>query len=507
MRNSTMQGKSRFRSAVRSSTALASIHAGTQNRKSYYKSATRDKKRGGWYAPSTSPDTALNADLEMLRNRSQAGQRNSNFLKSGINNLVAYEVGTGIVPRAVSDDEDFNVALDTWFEEWADYCDASEVLNFYGNQALAARCRRVSGEVFIRLRTVKTAEVGQHPLRIEIIEPDFCPISLTQLAPNGNQIKQGVEFNRKGKRVAYWMFKQHPSDIAVQMQFQGSTYVRIAAKHIIHHFMPLRPQQVRGEPDSAQPMLKTFTLEQYEQAELERKETRAPFTGFINRDFSSEEEFNFDPFTGELLGENSTGAIGMDLEAGTIVQGLPGESLTLFDGEKGNEAYAEYVRQQALQIAAGLGLPYPLMTGDYKDVNDRTIRADLNNFYRQIDMIANHIMVYQTCRRIRNRFIELAIISGKLNAPSYVDHVKNYQKTEWMGQPRAYIHPVQDIDAAVKAIENNLDSEPDYLRSRGKNPDNIIKRRAEFQEKVQKEMPKPMFELVDDPKDDSGENE
>ncbi len=454
-----------------------------------YKGASTDKKRSNWNAPKTSPNSSLSKDMVKLRNRALAGQRNSALLKSAISNLVSHEVGTGIVPRAVSNDEKFNTRIDSWFSEWTEYCDPAEVLSFYGMQALAVRCRRVSGEVFIRLRTSKTFDATDHPLQIELLEPDFCPIELNQIAPNGNEIKYGIEITKKGKRAAYWMYKQHPAEPSSAITFNGGQYVRIPAKNIIHHYMPLRPGQMRGEPDSAQSLLKTYTLESYDQAELERKETRAPFTGFISRNEITEDDWDFDPITGEKLEENSNGLLGMDLEAGTLVQGLPGENLTLFDGDKGNEAYADYMRQQALQIAAGLELPHPMMTGDYTGVNDRVIRADLNNFYRRIDAVAANITVYQLCRAVRNRFIELAIISEPQIAKQYFKHRRDYQKTEWQAQPRAYIHPVQDIDAAIKAIDNNLDSEQDYLRRRGKNPDNIITRRAEFQKMVQEQIP------------------
>jgi lambda family phage portal protein len=481
---------SRFRSAVNNrrpnnrAGSLSSVRMLAD-----YKGASTDKKRTNWNAPKSSPNTSLGKDLVQLRNRALAGQRNSSLLKSAINNLVSHEVGTGIVPRAVSDDNNFNDNLDNWFEEWTNYCDPAEVLSFFGSQGLAVRCRRVSGEVFVRLRTAQTDDFSDHPLRIELLEPDYCPVELNQIAPNGNEIKYGIEFTKKGKRAAYWMYKEHPAEPSTAITFNGGQYVRIAAKHIIHHYMPLRPGQIRGEPDSAQSLLKTYTLESYDQAELERKETRAPFTGFVSRNEISDEDWDYDPLTGEKLEENSNGLMGMDLEAGTLVQGLPGESLTLFDGDKGNEAYADYMREQALQIAAGFGLPHAMMTGDYSGVNDRVIRADLNNFYRMIDAVAANYTVYQLCRVIRNRFIELAVMLRPEIAPKYFANKRNYQKTEWQAQPRAYIHPVQDIDAAVKAIDNNLDSEEDYLRRRGKNPDNIIQRRANFQKSVQKEIP------------------
>jgi len=492
---------SRFRSAINSKNSARVRNPSTNIRMlADYKGASVDKKRSNWHAPSTSPNSSLGKDLVKLRNRALAGQRNSSLLKSAINNLVSHEVGTGIVPRAVSDDQDFNITLDNWFEEWVNYCDPAEVLSFYGSQALAVRCRRVSGEVFIRLRTQQGSDISDHPLRIEILEPDYCPSELNQIAPNGNEIKYGVEFSKKGKRMAYWMYSEHPSEPSSAITFKGGQYIRIAAKHIIHHYMPLRPGQIRGEPDSAQALLKVYTLESYDQAELERKETRAPFTGFISRNEITDDEWDFDPLTGESLSENKNGLMGMDLEAGTLIQGLPGETLQMFDGDKGNEAYADYMREQALQAAAGLGLPHPIMTGDYKGVNDRVIRADFNNFYRLMDAAAANYTVFQFCRVVRNRFIELAVMMDPKIAVRYASAKRNYQKTEWLAQPRAYIHPVQDVDAAIKAINNNLDSEEDYLRSRGKNPDNVIKKRAKFQTSVQKEIPIPEVAVKKDDK-------
>lgn len=66
------------------------------------------------------------------------------------------------------------------------------------------------GECFVRLKIDrKNATV---PLKLQVLEAEHLDSSKDYQLPNGNIIKTGIEFDKSGKRVAYYLYKEHPGD-------------------------------------------------------------------------------------------------------------------------------------------------------------------------------------------------------------------------------------------------------------------------------------------------------
>ncbi|WP_163833371.1 phage portal protein [Spartinivicinus ruber] len=443
-----------------------------------YEGATRGPRSVGWYAPSSGPNRALVGSLPTLRNRTRAGYRNSLMQRAAINKNTCNEIGTGIQVCSNCEDDDFRLAANKLWGISVSEMDPESVLDFYGQQAQMARNRRLSGEVFIRLRRRKTNSGLAVPIQIDVLEADFVPIEFSKTLPNGNRIVHGVEF-RGAYRVAYWLYKQHPQD---GDSGDLTNLIRVPAKDIIHHYLPIRPKQVRGEPDSVVALLKDRTFADYDDTELIRKKERSAYTGFLYREEAFEEDYQFDPMSGKPLMEEG------DIEemepvqriaAGTMLRGVPGEKLELFDGDNSGQGYADFMRWQALQLATGMGLPYQLLTGDWNNVNDRLVRGILNEYHREIEMMQDHLMVYQVCRRVWQWWMDTAVLTGKLTAQHYATNPKYYQTMEACPDAWRHLHPVQDIQArqaAIKSHLSNMDSEATEL---GYDIDDNMRRNAQ----------------------------
>jgi len=444
-----------------------------------YEGGSNGRRAGGWNAPSSGPNSSLSSSLPNLRNRSRAAHRNNPWLFKGVESLVSNEIGTGIIPRSLSEDDDLKKSVNAL---WATSCaelDTEKTLNFYGMQAQMVRARRTSGEVFIR-RRVRRLGAATVPMQIQVLESEFVDVNLNKKLSNGNEIKCGVEFNRRGARVAYWMYIYHPADGTGGFNKQ----IRVPARDVIHHYMPTRPGQIRGEPDAAQALLKAHTFDSYDDAELVRKQTRAPFTGFLSQSSFSDEDFKFNPFTGEAVSTDINNVPELDAQPGTILTGLPGEELKLFDGDKGGEGYADFMRHQLLGIAAGVGLPYELLSGDWSKVNDRLVRAILNEFRRQVEMCQDHLTTHQVCMGVWRWWFDSAVFSGALNVKDYANNRAKHQAVEWRPQAWAYTNPVQDVDAKLKAIDGNLTSRDAEVAKTGWDADEIDKQNIESELRI-----------------------
>jgi capsid protein len=122
----------------------------------------------------------------------------------------------------------------------------------------------------------------------------------------------------------------------------------------------------------------------------------------------------------------------------------PGEDVRFSQPGDVGGTYEAFMRQQLRSIAVGMGITYEQLTGDLSGVNYSSIRAGLVEFRRRIAMIQHHLMVFQLCRPVWNRWFELAILSNQL--PLNAD-----TKVKWIPQGFDWVDPLKDIIAYATA--------------------------------------------------------
>lgn len=425
-----------------------------------YEGATAAPRGSGWDAPSQGPNRALAASGPVLRNRSRAAYRNSCLLRSAINKNTTSEVGKGVAISSTCADDDIREALNALWKECSHQLDPWGVNSFGGILQQAVKARRTAGEVFIKRVPVRLGMGLKVPLQVEVLEAEFCPMSLTKRLPNGNRIVQGVELKGR-RRVAYWFYKSHPSDSMGEITDHGQL-IRVPARDVIHHFEQTRPGQMRGEPSGSAALLKDKTFAEYSDAELYRKQTRAGFTGFMYREAFGEDDegVQFDPATGKPLFADSEAAQQTEVvAAGTILRGVPGEKLELFEGDQGG-GYAEFAKWQTQQIAAALDLPYSLLSGDWGGLSDRTIRAIMNEYRRGIQADQTNLLGFQLCLKIWQFFVDTAIAVGLIPATGFAEDPWKFYALDLRYAAWLPHHPEQDIRSGQMAI-SNLFSNPE----------------------------------------------
>ena len=244
-----------------------------------YEASSNGRRLGEWDAPALSPTQAVSSELQMIQRRSQAAVRNNPWISRSLKASIANEVGTGIVPRPTTKDNAFNIAISELWIDQQPLMDINSPQGAYGIQKMAARARKVCGEVFIRIMRKRSDRNLPVPIQFQMLESCFCPTHLNRTTTEGNRIISGVEVDGDGTPVAYWMYKNHPSEAITSLV----DMVRVKASDIIHHFIPERPGQLRGIPTGTQSMVRAYVFDKYDDAELGRKEARAHFTGVIRR--------------------------------------------------------------------------------------------------------------------------------------------------------------------------------------------------------------------------------
>lgn len=418
-----------------------------------YEGATRDPRAAGWSAPSMGPNRALAYAGKPLRNRTRAGYRNSLLMRSGLNKNTTNEVGKGFTLISTCKDDTFREGINALWKIVSMQLDPWGDLNFGGLVHLAVLSRRMSGEVFIR-RLHRRIESGlEVPLQVELLEADMCPQEMNKRISPTRRIIQGIEFNGKVK-VAYWFYKSHPDDGIDPVSL--NQLERVPARDVIHHYKPIRPGQVRAEPETAAALLKDRTFHEYDDAELVRKKERSAFTGALYRESFGDEDWEFDPMTGKAKYADSEPAAPSEaVRAGTMLRMLPGEKVELFSGDDTGAGYKDFVRWQSLLMSAGLEIPYPLLTGDWAGLNDRLVRAFLTEYRRGIAFEQTNLSGFQVAFGIWRWAIEAAIMVGKLPAPGFARDPWKYYALDIRPDAFKHLHPEQDINARNKAVSSH----------------------------------------------------
>lgn len=446
--------------------------------KASYDGAGTGRRAAGWDAPEGALNTLAVPNLPRLRKRARAAVRNDPYAFSAIDRRVSNLIGTGITPRARIDDAALRRELHDLWEDWSDESDADGLLDFYGQQALIARMVEESGECFVRLRPRRPEDGFAVPLQLQVLAAEFVPLDKNETTRTGNRIKAGIEFDLLGRRVAYWMYRRHPGDALDAGQFPQ--LVRVSASEVLHIFEPTEAGQLRGIPRLAPVLLRLKSLDNYDDAVLFRQEVANLFAGFIRKPSQDQTLAPVDALTGapaQLDGDGFTPMVG--LEPGSMQELLPGEEVDFSDPPDAGNTYVDFMRQQLQAAAAGVGLPYELLTGDMREVNDRLMRVVLNEFRRRIEQLQFSVYVHQLCRPVRAAWLDMAVLSGAVLLPDYVSRRREYLRTRWVPQGWAYINPVQDVQARQMEVAAGFTSRSEVVLRSGYDAEQIDQENAE----------------------------
>lgn len=452
---------------------------GAEPRQRFYEAAKTNKGRHGWTNNNAGPASVWLASAEKLRARARDMARNDPHCARAVEVLAGNIVGTGMVPRfrvksAVPADlakhapgeaeriDAENAALAALWKLWAEKgADVEGVHTLEALQAVAARGWVEGGESFVVRRWDKTA-IGV-PLRIDVLEADMCDSQRTGKLTAANddatvvgQIIQGVEFDAKGRRVAYWFFDTHPGE-SWQIGMVGSK--RVPAKDVIHLFLPLRPKQVRGLPFLAPILGMKADLDTFERFELARKQTEAAVAAFVipGDNVDLEEGDKGEGLVPAAVDDN--GDTVEDIQPRLILRLRNGKEVR-FNTPMISANYDTYKRAMLQSCAVGVHLSYEWLTGDLSGANLSTLRAGLIEFWRYIDALQWNHFAPKVCARVCEWFLEAGYMAGKIASPSSVE-------AEWTAPARASLDPATQALVDILEIRAGLAPRAAKVQERG----------------------------------------
>ncbi len=441
-------------------------------RQTGFDGARYGRRLAPWKPASTTSNVIMSWQGELLRARARDVLRNNPHAVAASENFASNLVGAGIKPSSLIADLDQRAEIQQGWLDWTDECDADGVADFYGMQSLAARALFEAGECFIRFRARRPEDGLTTPLQIQMLESEMLPYWDNRFAPNGNYIMNGVEFDFRGRRVAYWFFVQHPGDGPIEPDGITTEQVRVPADQVLHIFRPTRPGQVRGVPLVTPGLVKLYFLDQYDDAELDRKKIAAMYAGFVTSPAPED-------VLPDVEGDENSDQVGIaPLEPGTMQALLPGEDIKFSEPADVGGSYEAFQYRNQLAVFSAMGVPYMLGTGDTRRASYSSLRGVIIEYRRRLEQLQHNVMVFQFCRAVWRRWMTDAVLAGSLSLPGFLDRQQAMTRAKWIAPRFEWVDPLKDRQAEKLAVDSGFKSRSDVIEAEGYDPEETDQRIA-----------------------------
>ena len=455
------------------------------------------RELSSWLPGLGSADADLLDELPALVARSRDLTRNHGIAAGAVQTLVDNVVGTGLRLVATPDfrllgrtkewADEWSVTVEAQWRAWAEntWCDAARSLTFSGMTGQIFRSGIVNGEALALPMWLPERGMA-FASTVQLVEPDR--LSNPNGAPDSQYLRGGIEIDRYGAPVAYWIRKTHPGDQMLGIMASVDEWQRVPAftafgrRQVIHVHDKERTGQNRGKPlmTSIMPMFKM--LDHYERSELQAAIVNAMIAAFIET-----------PLDGEAIGEMFGGSVDnylsarnaweVKLQGGSIIPVFPGDKVAPFTPSRPNSAYGQFVENVLRHIGAGLNMPFELLMKDFSKTNYSSARAALLEAWRYFNGRRQWLATYWA-KPVYELWLEEAINKGLVEAPDFYENLSGWTRCKWIGPGRGWVDPVKEAQAAQIRMEAGLSTLEDECAAQGLDWEEVLAQRAREQTRL-----------------------
>jgi lambda family phage portal protein len=416
----------------------------------HYEGASTGRRTQGWHKSLADVNAATGPFVGRLRDIARDLVRNNPYAESALSTIVDHTVGWGIVAKPKQKNARALAMWNAWANSTA--CDADGRHDFSGLQQLVLRTVVESGECLVRRRIRRPEDGLPIPLQLQVLEPDYLD-TLKQVPnlPNGGRIVHGVEFDAIGRRVAYWLFKEHPGNTLTTVAQSD----RIPAEEILHVFRSSRAGQVRAGTWFAPVLVRFKDFDEYEDATLVKQKIAACLAVITS---------DVDGSSPALGVADDTNNPGIDsLEPGAIFNLPPGRSVDVVQPPAVND-YDAYTRVSLRAIATGIGVTYEDLTGDYTNLPFSAARMSRLRHYARVYNWRWNLIVPQFCAPVWGWAMQAAAVMGLSDVPAVA----------WTAPPVPMIEPDKEGLAYQRNIRSGIMTLSEAIRERGYDPEELL---------------------------------
>jgi lambda family phage portal protein len=398
--------------------------------------------------------------LKPLRARSREQVRNNDYSRRFIGLIKSNVIGNnGFVLQAKTalnnGDQDIgaNDAIENAFKLWSRRVNC----DYYGRQSFTDLSRLFIASVAEDGESIAIIQQTGDYFKLQFIDPDLVDVDYNETLKNGRKIIHGIEYDKSGKRTAYYVNKNQNS--------YGKEYDRVSADFVIHEFITERAGQKRGIPWQSAAMLRLNMLNKFEEAALVNARQGASKMGFYTSPDGD-------------IGDDQDGSMVMEAEPGTFETLPPGVDFKAYDPAYPNGEFETFVKASLHGIASGLGVNYHSLASDLSGVNYSSARiGEMTD--REVWKALQKWMIDVFIEPVYEKWLEYALKTGKIyinqsSPASFTDD--KYQKflnVTWQPRRWQWVDPQKEMTAHEKAINLGLKSRSEIIREMGRDPDEV----------------------------------
>lgn len=358
---------------------------------------------------------------------------------------------------------DFAAAIKAAWSEWSLRPEVSGELTRPQVERLVCRTWLRDGEALAQMLIGNVAgykHLSSVPFALELLEPDYLPWEYNDLSKG---IAQGVERNEWRRVRAYHVLKRHPGDLLVHGLAQNTKAV--PAERMIHIAHRKRIGQNRGVPLLHSVLIRLADIKDYEESERIAARISAALAMYIKK--GSPDDYT--PVKG-VTGERT-----LPIRPGMVFDGLQqGEEVGMIESNRPNTFLEPFRNGQLKVVAAGSRGTYSSVARSY-DGTYSAQRQELVEGQQGYDLLQHEFIDYW-CRPVYRRWLNVAILTGKIVMPPDVDPETVYSAV-YQGPVMPWINPVHEANAWKILVEAGFADEAEVARARQRNPQELKRSR------------------------------
>lgn len=466
--------------AWRGSPASSGAAAAARGRRMYAAARSTRNTAGFGSGGDTSADAELATSLPKLRARSRQMVRDSSYAKRAKRIVVTNVIGSGVGMQAqVGTTRDnlnarVNDAIEAAFARWASApsCHTGGRLHLHDMERAALGEVFEAGEALVRVHLGRFGD-SQVPLALELIEAerlaqDIAPAALGIDA----DVRMGVEQDRFGRPVAYWIRRQHPGDLRGRPGNSQDRFERVPAEQVFHLCAVERWPQTRGVPWLHTSLRKLDELNEYTALEVTAARGSAAYFATITTP---------DDEAPTRTDDEADGTPVMDLEALTVTQLAPGEELEFHTPNRPNSALDPFMRAMLREIAAGAECSYESLSRDYSQSNYSSSRLALLDD-RETWRALQQWWIRAFRMPLHRLWLRQAVYSRavtEISVEQYVLRPEKFEAVHFKPRGWSWIDPTKEVKAYKEAILAGLTTVTDVVAATGGGQDieDVVKTR------------------------------
>ena len=373
----------------------------------------------------------------------------------------------GLTPEAAAN---WKKKTEAEFELWARKkrcCDATGINNFYGLQQLAMTSWLLSGDVFAVIKQKDATPDMPYSLRIHLIEADrvMTPIGKSGIYPNitdgvnpdnNNRIFDGVEVDKDGLIVAYYICSHYPNQITTDpVEFKRvEAYGKLTGlPNVLQIMESERPEQYRGISYLAQVVEPLLQMRRYTEAELQAALIQSFFTAFVLTEADPTEN----PYNEAGEPEISHNDDEYEMGPGQVNVMKPGEDIKFGEPTHPNTGFDTFMKCLCEQCGAALEVPADLLMKAFNSSYSAS-RAALLEAWKAFKM-RREWFVDDFCKPIYEIWLYEAVARGRILAPGFFSDPlvrEAWLGSEWIGPSQGQLDPNKEIQAEALAVQHGF---------------------------------------------------